>query len=436
MKKIFDDRNLLTLVLIVIVCSVCKLFGSKLNIVIYFFLLLHFKVIIKAKDDEILPIILFNHTCSALYDSIGFTYLFNFTIFIFVLKLFFKKKSVPKKSSLLLVILFLYNALIMIYGNFFSMSIIMSTFSLFISYVFIIFISNNCGIIDYEKCYEFFFVGFVISALCSFVVPFRRWGFKIPKAYRFTGYLRDPNYFSVDALLLMNMSMVLYKKFNIKYFIIFFISIFSVSKMFLLLSFSSFVVYLFISFFNRNKKAFLITILIILLLPVFLLSITKTNYYSVIIDKYIYRSEVSELFTGRDYLQTYYINKLKNSPRILFFGSSLNYRYLLNAGTGNYAKYKNFGAHNTYLDILLSWGILGSFIYICLLFQIRNNLTIYNDNKNVKFVNSKGEYFVFFITILISLFALSYLNIDFFAILILILMLFSPKVMSFINCNN
>ena len=149
LKKIFDDRNLLTLVLIVIVCSVCKLFGSKLNIVIYFFLLLHFKVIIKAKDDEILPIILFNHTCSALYDSIGFTYLFNFTIFIFVLKLFFKKKSVPKKSSLLLVILFLYNALIMIYGNFFSMSIIMSTFSLFISYVFIIFISNNCGIIDY-----------------------------------------------------------------------------------------------------------------------------------------------------------------------------------------------------------------------------------------------------------------------------------------------
>lgn len=432
MKKKLDNHNLFTLVLIVIICSMCRLFGGKLNLIAYLCLLMHFKIIITAKNDEILPILLFNHTCSALYDFVGFTYLFNFSIFIFVIKLFLQNKSFPKKSSLLLIILFLYNNLLVIFGNYFNLNAILSTCSLFFSYLFIVKISSNYKIINYEKCYRYFFVGFVFSAIGSFAIPFSRWGFNIPKAYRFTGYLRDPNYFSIDALLVMNISMILYKRFNIKYFIILFISIFSVSKMFLGLSIFNFLIYLMISLFNKNKKVFFVSILIVFFLPLFLLFATKTNYYNVILDKYVYRSEVSGLFTGRDYLQTYYIRKLKNEPKILLLGSSLSYRYLLKAGTDSYTQYENFGAHNTYLDILLSWGIFGAFLYFCFLSEVRRELLVDSHNK-YKVVYSYKEFYILLLSVLISLFALSYLNIDFFAILILLLMLYSPKVKYYVD---
>ena len=80
------DIKLILLCLIVICVGIIKYFIPTLNFLQYIILIFHICLILSAKDNELIPILLFNHTCSALYDDIGFQYIFNLTIDIFIFK--------------------------------------------------------------------------------------------------------------------------------------------------------------------------------------------------------------------------------------------------------------------------------------------------------------------------------------------------------------
>lgn len=417
-----ENRKLISLIVIVLLMFVINYMGASAKILAYLLLLVHFYIILTAKNDELLPIVLFNHTCSGMYDNFGFTYLFNFTLFICTVKLILAKTTVTKNTIMGVIIIFLYNIIITILNNYFSLSSALSTCSLFISYVFLILIVKRTNEINYDKCYKYFFYGFVASAISSLSIPLGTWGLEIPSAFRFCGYLRDPNYFSIDALLLMGISLINNKRFNKDYFIIFCLSIVSISKMLLILSFINFFVYLIINLFRKNKASIALSVCIILMLPVMVSLISRTAYFDLVLDKYVYRSQASSLFTGRDYLQKYYVNVLFEKPNVLIFGSSLDYKSLLGAGHDSYTKYYNFGAHNTYLDIILSWGIIG------FVFFINFVKSVYLCANPIRQFKLSFEYILLLLTILTSFFALSYLNLDFFAVLILILIIYNDKV--------
>ena len=250
--------------------------------------------------------------------------------------------------------------------------------------------------------------------------PISRWGSKIPLTYRFKGLLRDSNYYSVDALLLIISSMLYNKKITRESLIMFVIGILAVSKMFILIALLSFFIMAFWQIINiKNKKQMLCFLLILLALPIIFYNLKKINFVNNMINKYLYRTESVSLFTGREYIQSYYAKEILNDPITLIFGRSTSYSEVLNIGydIGD-SFYYNIVAHNTYLDVILSWGVFGTIIYVFFLSKL---ICVYKKNYNI---NNRFN-IIFLLLIGMCLFALSYLMLDFFAILILYVMIFS-----------
>lgn len=417
-----NDRCLKYLIAIVLLCGFARLFGTKLNILLYFCLIAHFIIILKADKKYYLPIILFNHTCSSMYSSIGFEYIFNFTILIFLIKMFLNKTVPRKKLLLLILILYLYNFCLYFLGGSFGMESLVSSISSLVSYLFIVYLAEFKDDIDLNISFKYFFYGFLVSGISAFSLPFYRWGFDIPKAYRYVGYLRDANYFSVDALLLMNLSVMKYKKISKYFFLVFIIGILSVSKMFLLLSLISLLLHFLNGLFSNNKKYFYIALVFICFLPLIFSWFQHTSFYQLLYDKYVFRMETNSLLTGRDIIQKYYINYLLNHPFRLIFGAGLNYRHVIGGGLSYISIYGSFGAHNTFLDIILSFGLVGILIYVELILKLFSALK----NSSIKKCTNKRSYDIMVLVIVLSLFALSYLNVDFFAVLIFLLVIVNP----------
>lgn len=417
-KDIKKDRTLLLLTIMEIFNFFVMLFGGMALYFKYIFLVFTFLIIIFSKKESFLPIILFVHCNSALYDDIGFTYFFNFTLFIICIKiLFLKSFSFSKSSFLLFVILLLYEIILRIIFN--TISFDRKFFSLVSwSSSYLIMIYYSClKEINFNKIYRYFFVGMVGSCLCAITIPINRWGINnIPTAYRFVGLLRDPNYFSIDILFLI-FSLKLYTAKSEKLFYKMILIVFgflSVSKMYILiLSFGLFLDFI-ISKKKINKNKLFFVFISILCLIAF---ISYSNIISLIFDKYLYRFDSNALTTGRDYIQNYYINKLLNSPTTLLFGRTMQYNEIFHVGSDNgYSFYYQMVAHNTYLDFLLSWGLLGTYVYIKYLLSINNNF------KNNGFVSNKRNYYLTIVVVFVfCLFALSYLALDAFAILLLYL---------------
>ena len=158
------DIKLILLCIIVICVGIIKYFIPSLSFLQYIILIIHVSIMFMAKDNELIPILLFNHTCSALYDNIGFQYIFNLTIVIFVAKLLLTKKiKLNKILSLFFVVLILYEIILSLINIGISTNLL-SLVTLFSSYLFIILIisSKNKEYIDIELIYKYFFWGFLM----------------------------------------------------------------------------------------------------------------------------------------------------------------------------------------------------------------------------------------------------------------------------------
>lgn len=417
------DIKLILLCIIVICVGIIKYFIPSLSFLQYIILIIHVSIMFMAKDNELIPILLFNHTCSALYDNIGFQYIFNLTIVIFVAKLLLTKKiKLNKILSLFFVVLILYEIILSLINIGISTNLL-SLVTLFSSYLFIILIisSKNKEYIDIELIYKYFFWGFLMSAIAGYMYPISNWGIaNIPVAYRFKGLLRDSNYYSVDALLLMISSMIYKNKITKEAIIVFLVGLLAISKMFILVSLLTFILMVFYKMTQiKSKKQIMLIITLLLCIPALLYAINKTSFFNEILTKYLYRNDSVSLFTGREYIQGFYIKELYNDPITLLFGRSTSYANVLNIGHDiNDPFYYNIVAHNTYLDVILSWGIFGMILYII---NIQQMFKIYKNN-----FNANKKYTLFFMFLIgLCLFALSYLMLDFFAILILYIMIFS-----------
>lgn len=417
-----EDFKLVILCTIVFLCCLIKYYIPSLNNIQFLFLLLHVGIILFAKDDELIPIIMFNHTCSALYDDIGFKYIFNLTMLIATMKILLKKDlRISKSIFSLFCILMLYELLL----TFINIGISTQSLNLvtFISsYLFVILVvsTKNEKYIDINKIYKYFFFGFLISGVSGYMYPISKWGNKIPITYRFKGLLRDSNYYSVDALLLIISSMLHNKKITKESLVMFAVGILAVSKMFILVSLISFFIMAFWQILHiKNKKQCFCLMIVLLSLPLIFYNLKNLNFVDNMINKYLYRTESVSLLTGREYIQGYYINTLFNDSTTLIFGRSTSYPEVLDIGhdIGD-SFYYNIVAHNTYLDVILSWGILGTIVYGFFILKI---FFTYKKNYNIK----NGFNVLFLILIGMCLFVLSYLMLDFFAIMILYIIIFS-----------
>lgn len=416
-EKNFDsshDYILLLLVFLNILNLICIIL--KLNSLRLLFCILTLIIVVFSDTSKTLQILMFVHPNSGLYDSIGFKYLFNFAVIISAIKLIIKNKgNFPKNNIFAFLLIFALELFLELTSYHFDTKFL-SMGSWFCSYLILILESSMGDNISFEKVYKYFFFGFTMAFICGIATPVARWGLNIPTAYRFVGLLRDPNYYCVDALLLIFGASTYSKLKGKNKFIYIFpciiMGICSVSKMFILLL----IMGLFLSFIVNFKKINIkkiLPVVIVLLIGIFILY--KNGLIDMMINKYLYRTETTSALTGRDYLWGFYFNSIFASNKNFLIGNSLNYySTILNPGVNNLF-FTNMVAHNTYLDIVLSWGAIGMFAYIFFIFgcfiAAKKNHTKYKFKKN-------SDFNVSCIVFLCALFVLSYLSADAFAILI------------------
>lgn len=419
------DITLNILIIINLINAIAMLIGGSTLKIKYITLILNLLCITFCKKDKMLPVIFYLHCNSALYDDIGFKYLFNFSIVICTFKLIVcYKQSLNKRNSCLFMMLFLWEILLIFKANDINNGWI-SLISWVSSYLILILYSSNRDDINFSKIYKYFSIGFVMAFVCGIAVTINRWGINIPTAYRFTGLLRDPNYYCMDAILLI-FSTPSYAKLNNKktifYTVLFFVlGIVSVSKTFILLFIFGCLLKI-ITNIDKIKISIYKIIMFITVGSVMIMIIIKTNGIGLIMDKYLYRMDTTTLFTGRDYIQTYYLNELFSNPYNILFGNSVSkYSYVMGIGQERGREFfLAKTAHNTYLDILLSWGMLGTGLYILFLYSVFIKIKEqYDDYKQIY----NKDFLIIGILFAIGMFVLSYLAADVFAIFILYLLI-------------
>lgn len=185
---------------------------------------------------------------------------------------------------------------------------------------------------------------------------------------RFSAYANDPNYYSL--YICMTMACVLnVKGYNIYKFIVLAlltaIGLLTASKMCLLLMLFTFAL-LFLQIFNRSRenrgnRKFLLwgTAGMVGLV------IAAWDYIKVFIDNFIRRAglgtnvslDMGQLTSGRSWIMAEYMQILSTNIACLLFGYGFSYHEHLGQSDGA-------GAHNTYLDLLLAWGIIGVAVFV------------------------------------------------------------------------
>ena len=390
-------------------------FGISSN-VRYFALFLNILVIIFCKECDILPLIFYTRPNFALYDGCGFKYLFNITIIICAIKLIFlykKTDKISKKSIFYLIILFLYNAFLTLINNI-GLFYLLTYISLFFSYIILIIYSKEKNF-DFKKIYLFYATGMIMGAVCGLFIPLSKYGIDIPQGYRFAGLMRDSNGYSLELLLLI-ISTSIYSKITNKnsllWIVLFFVlGCLGISKMFIICV-AFLVVYKIIFcekriLFEKINLKNLVIVIVIGFGCIFLNK--KLNFISIFENNYLNRFNSNDLTSGRNDITIYYLKLLFNNPILLMFGKGLEYYKII--GYGNW-----FGqAHNTWLELILAFGIIGTIVYFNLILEIING-------SKQKIVFKKE----FFATVIIFCFCLNSLPIlagDALAILILYVIL-------------
>ena len=181
-------------------------------------------------------------------------------------------------------------------------------------------------------------------------------------ANRFSGLQGNPNYFTLDVIIVLSSLVVAYylKPEKIYLFLFVLLSIFgimSISKSF----FISWVILIFIWFVISIKDNIINLFKFIgLFLIAFLLIYCVAYEY---INAYVLRfaedigGSLASITTGRTVIWRKYLETIFSDPLILLFGSGLN------------SKVNNLGTHNTYIDCFFGFGIIGTIIFIILLKQ-------------------------------------------------------------------
>lgn len=378
-------------------------------------------VIFFADEETLLATLFYLHPNSALYDDIGFKYIFNFGIFICLLKLVivYRWKFNKRILSIFLMIV-VYDIILMGINGQIDVSML-SMISWISSYLVLILYIGHQDKIDKKKVYKYFATGYALAFLCAIIYPITKYGINnIPTAYRFIGLLRDPNYYCVDALILIFSTDIYIEKKWLKIllecmFVI--MGVLSISKTFIILLIAGFVIKTCIHM-SKSKLKIKNMICAFWIVCAIIGIVFTTNKFDYITEKYLYRTSTTSAFTGRDYIQKYYINILLNNPMRLMFGSSSKYNHLLGIGHEMGKEFfEDMVAHNTYLDIILAWGIFGFFLYMFFIYNLQDLLK--KQYNSIPEREHKSSYYTLIILLCGFLFVLSYMFVDFFAIMLI-----------------
>lgn len=344
-----------------------------------------------------------------IFDDLDITFTVNLLLAISFIRIFFIKNIRINETLLLgwlaLTIWELFHILVL--GN---VEDIFSEISTFLGLFTVMIVSTN-SLYKLDKAMVAYSLAFgvIASAFINFIIdPYYLLNLisDISNSKRFMGFASDPNYFALYICLALAL-IVSFEKFDIKeYFLLIclvFIALLTRSKMcYFLLALIS------LSFLAENIKGLNSRngIRIIGLLSCVIgVVIFFRDAILVLIDNVIARAglgdasgvSLEQLTTGRSIIVFNYFNILSDNLFALFFGAGLKYHFFLGEEAG-------YVAHNTWLDILLSWGIIGTFIFGVFMFSW---IKFYIQNNSIEY---KKKNFISVVVLCIGFFSLSCLS--------------------------
>lgn len=193
-------------------------------------------------------------------------------------------------------------------------------------------------------------------------------GYNSDLTNRFSGLNGDPNYYTINVILVLTCMIFLYstKQINGLFWFIFgFFSIIGMttySKSFLLMYAIVLIVFLITLLKNKNRKGLMIFTLICTLA---LISFSKGRFdnISFIIERLNSSTNIASLTTGRSNVWIEYIDYLLANIDVLLIGRGVGATYL------------SKGVHNWYIEMFYYFGAIGTFLF-CLALKscfVRNN---------------------------------------------------------------
>ena len=311
-----------------------------------------------------------------MFDGLGNTFFVNIILFApLVFKIIRERRIVTTAliHTLLLAVMELVH-IIALQSYAFLIPNMVTVFTLL--YVETILIDKNTSI-DVPSVTRQFAFGSIYSAVVSFVIHsmnghdmsiyFKGYG------YRFTGYAADPNYFSVYMCLALAMLFIIrtHKKRDIAYiFALIAIELFTLSKMALVIML---LIVLYVSgkavlngFSHRTRFIKWFLMISIGLAAIFserianLLNITfsrlrQQNGSAITLDT---------ITSSRSTLVAFYFETSLSDPMLPLVGYGLQYNDV----------FQETLSHNTYFDILLSWGLPGVVLFVAIIYTMISRL--------------------------------------------------------------
>lgn len=202
---------------------------------------------------------------------------------------------------------------------------------------------------------------------------------------RFKAYADDPNFYSLYICLTISMIMSIHNKDRKYFFIIAILScigFLTASKMcFLMMCFVIFstVLIQIMSYKTENKDhKFVFKLLALIAVAIVLLNELVVKLITNLLSRAgILGSssiDIAKVTTGRSTIFDNYIDILSSNIIALIFGYGFVYSNYIGEENGH-------GAHNTYLDFILSWGIVGSIILVYIVVSLYKDYTLKNREK-------------------------------------------------------
>ncbi|MGU8831518.1 O-antigen ligase family protein [Clostridium perfringens] len=352
--------------------------------------------IFSSKEEETLYFILLLSANTNIFFIFGAP-ICNLIILISLIRLIMKGSILSTNPFIISIILCIYELLHSVVYDYFNIfqSIVWCGSILFVS----IYISNCISKYNNSKAKLYFFGSVLISSIYG--VYYRIYSgqgfsvdsFNINDSARFGGGFYDPNYFALVSLIIFAFIIGHFSNknkekdcfeiipnwiYSITFIVLLFFCIAGLSKMFVLvlLLLIVFVIPIFFNF-SKNSSRLILSIIIISITVIIIIKISSYDFLGIfdkIIERFKSASTLNELTTGRSNLISYTLDFLKEHPLYLIFGVGVQ-SYGMRMGEGY--------LHSYPIEILATYGIIGSAIYIAFFLSLYKSSKKYFKSINI-----------------------------------------------------
>lgn len=369
-NKVNINNDILFYIVLTILFFLCNRFLVYLYIPIVLIVLIK---VFKSANNQLFYLILFLIPNLRILDVSGSLHIINILIAIAAIVYISKKIRHFPQSIVIASVVFLICSFshIFYYDN--IGGYIFTEINIVIDYVvFLLLVSDDDSGIEYFTSILYLSAGAIVSAVvCLLAQPDILLQVLNVSWYRFNAYGTDPNYYAVYLLMAivglfreMYLSNKILKYLPIVMILMLF-GFLTTSKMFIFTLAIIILVNIFLHFMKRQMKSwsFLLKISTVIIAIFFIFKDVFLTLFKRFIDRFIDDPQNNTLkgFTsGRSNIQMSYINYISENIMLLLFGVGTEY--------GSYYDklYGIFVAHNTYLDLILSFGVIGTIIIVLL----------------------------------------------------------------------